>query len=407
MFKKTLVAAAVAGVSIGFVQAANVEVYGVIDTGLAYTNTDATYDYYNDAKDVRVDEDEFRMDSGNNSASRVGIRGSEDLGNGMQVLFKLENGFKADDGSMSTDGTIFDREASLGLRTSYGTLYAGRMSTLISDTGTAGFFGVMASPFGSGWSDNIAGHTMVFANYTTRMDNVLTYVSPDFSGLTVYAQYAMGENGVENKSAANRYAALGAEYKTGAFDFGALVDWTNKSTKSATYTLGGVERTEEASNIDDAVTVSLAGSYDCGFAKTYLAVQYYNNASDVAGIMQKSYESSAIGDIEDAVSVRLNGTQLDGYGVHLGTQFDAVGGTFKFGVGYADGDGTGFGDGYPDLDVKAYTASLGFEYPLSKRTLLYTGAGYVKAELDMGTDRGTLTHEYEGIDVVGGLVHRF
>lgn len=407
MFKKTLVAAAVAGVSIGFVQAANVEVYGVIDTGLAYTNTDATYDYYNDAKDVRVDEDEFRMDSGNNSASRVGIRGSEDLGNGMQVLFKLENGFKADDGSMSTDGTIFDREASLGLRTSYGTLYAGRMSTLISDTGTAGFFGVMASPFGSGWSDNIAGHTMVFANYTTRMDNVLTYVSPDFSGLTVYAQYAMGENSVENKSAANRYAALGAEYKTGAFDFGALVDWTNKSTKSATYTLGGVERTEEASNIDDAVTVSLAGSYDCGFAKTYLAVQYYNNASDVAGIMQKSYESSAIGDIEDAVSVRLNGTQLDGYGVHLGTQFDAVGGTFKFGVGYADGDGTGFGDGYPDLDVKAYTASLGFEYPLSKRTLLYTGAGYVKAELDMGTDRGTLTHEYEGIDVVGGLVHRF
>lgn len=264
----------------------------------------------------------------------------------------------------------------------------------------------MASPFGSGWSDNIAGHTMVFANYTTRMDNVLTYVSPDLSGLTVYAQYAMGENGVENKSAANRYAALGAEYKIGAFDFGALVDWTNKSTKGATYTLGGVERTEKAEDIDDAFTVSLAGSYDCGFAKTFLAVQYYNNASDVAGIMQKSYESSAIGDIEDVVAVRLNATELDGYGVHLGTQFDVVGGTVKFGVGYSDGDGTGF-DGYPDLDVKAYTASLGYEYPLSKRTLLYTGAGYVKAELDMGTDRGTLTHEYEGIDFVGGLVHRF
>lgn len=174
----------------------------------------------------------------------------------------------------------------------------------------------------------------------------------------------------------------------------------------ALFTLGGVERTEKAEDIDDAFTVSLAGSYDCGFAKTFLAVQYYNNASDVAGIMQKSYESSAIGDIEDVVAVRLNATELDGYGVHLGTQFDVVGGTVKFGVGYSDGDGTGF-DGYPDLDVKAYTASLGYEYPLSKRTLLYTGAGYVKAELDMGTDRGTLTHEYEGIDFVGGLVHRF
>ena len=50
----------------------------------------------------------------------------------------------------------------------------------------------MASAFGSGWSDNIAGHTFVMADYVSRRDNVLTYVSPEFAGTTLYAQYAMG-----------------------------------------------------------------------------------------------------------------------------------------------------------------------------------------------------------------------
>jgi len=48
------------------------------------------------------------------------------------------------------------------------------------------------------------------ANYSSRYDNTIAYVSPEFAGVTIYAQYAMGDTN-ENKASNDRYAALGAE----------------------------------------------------------------------------------------------------------------------------------------------------------------------------------------------------
>lgn len=67
------------------------------------------------------------------------------------------------------------------------------MGTLVSDAGSVGFYGSMASALATGWSDNIAGHNAVMANYSM-----------------IYAQYAMGDTN-ENKASNDRYAALGAE----------------------------------------------------------------------------------------------------------------------------------------------------------------------------------------------------
>ena len=50
----------------------------------------------------------------------------------------------------------------------------------------------------------------VMANYSSRYDNTIAYVSPEFAGVTIYAQYAMGDTN-ENKVSNDRYAALGAE----------------------------------------------------------------------------------------------------------------------------------------------------------------------------------------------------
>ena len=68
----------------------------------------------------------------------------------------------------------------------------------------------MASALATGWSDNIAGYNAVMANYSSRYDNMIAYVSPEFAGVTIYAQYAMGDTN-ENKASNYRYAALGAE----------------------------------------------------------------------------------------------------------------------------------------------------------------------------------------------------
>ena len=88
--KKTLAAMAVLSAFAGSAFAADVTVYGVVDLGLNYQHqkvgdADAT--------------DKLTQYSGQNSGSRFGLKGTEDLGNGYKVGFNLENSFKADDGA--------------------------------------------------------------------------------------------------------------------------------------------------------------------------------------------------------------------------------------------------------------------------------------------------------------------
>ena len=404
MFKKTILIAALGAISAG-AYAADVELYGVVDTGLKYTH-EKWQEKSAAGKDTEKDQS-FTMESGTNSATRFGLRGSEDLGNGLKVGFKLENGFSSDTGALG-ENRIFGREASVNVSGDFGTVYAGRMGILRSDTGSVGFYGAMASAFGSGWSDNIAGHTFVMADYVSRRDNVLTYVSPEFAGTTLYAQYAMGGDdkiGSENKTTADRYAAIGAKWAGGPFEVGALVDWQNKSNRDVTinnYTLP-----RGSYSIKDAYTVNLAGSYDCGFAKTYLALQYFKDANDGAGLISEVASTYSANDAAQVMRLLT----VTGYGVHLSTAFDALGGSWKAGIGYMDGDADlhvadtkGFNG-----DVKAYTASVGYEYALSKRTMVYTGMGYTQRELDVTfTDaQGNSKDTVKGFDFAMGLVHRF
>ena len=402
MFKKTILVAGLGAISAG-AYAADVELYGVVDTGLKYTH-EKWQEKSAAGKDTEKDQS-FTMESGTNSATRFGLRGSEDLGNGLKVGFKLENGFSSDTGALG-ENRIFGREASVNVSGDFGTVYAGRMGILRSDTGSVGFYGAMASAFGSGWSDNIAGHTFVMADYVSRRDNVLTYVSPEFAGTTLYAQYAMGGDdkiGSENKTTADRYAAIGAKWAGGPFEVGALVDWQNKSNRDVTIGQNTLPRT--VYSIKDAYTVNLAGSYDCGFAKTYLALQYFKDANDVAGLIPKA--ASIIS--ADAAAQVMRLLTVTGYGVHLSTAFDALGGSWKAGIGYMDGDADlHFADtkGF-NGDVKAYTASVGYEYALSKRTMVYTGMGYTQRELDMTYDQENSKDTVKGFDFAMGLVHRF
>ena len=89
MFKKSLIAVAVLGATAFSVQAADVTMYGKVDTGLQFKTNEVT-----EGNQTVTDTDTFSMENGLNSASRFGIKGSEDLGNGMKVSFQLENGFK-------------------------------------------------------------------------------------------------------------------------------------------------------------------------------------------------------------------------------------------------------------------------------------------------------------------------
>lgn len=61
------------------------------------------------------------MTSGNFAGSRLGLKCSEDQGNGLSVGFILENGSSSDSGALGKDGSIFNRESQIYLKTRFGT----------------------------------------------------------------------------------------------------------------------------------------------------------------------------------------------------------------------------------------------------------------------------------------------
>ena len=114
--KKTLAAVAVLGAFAGSALAADVQLYGIVDTGVGYNHVDVdswdgvTIPGADDATAYSfADSDSFSMMSGQASGSRFGFKGTEDLGNGLTVGFILENGFTTDDGADTSN--FFNRES--------------------------------------------------------------------------------------------------------------------------------------------------------------------------------------------------------------------------------------------------------------------------------------------------------
>ena len=139
--KKTLAAVAVLGAFAGSALAADVQLYGIVDEGLAYSHVDL--DGTADATDS------FSMNSGMQSGSRFGFKGTEDLGNGLTVGFVLENGFSADTGA--DNDTFFDREASLFIQGGFGKLAFGKIGSINCGTSSWAQIGVLSAFGTSNW----------------------------------------------------------------------------------------------------------------------------------------------------------------------------------------------------------------------------------------------------------------
>ena len=372
MFKKSLVAVAVLGAAAFSAQAADVTLYGVVDYGFNWTQ-----------KDVQGEKtDSFGLVSGQNAGSRFGLKGVEDLGNGYKVGFNLENGFNADDGTLGNGGRLFGREALAFVQSGWGELAFGRTGALDAGTGRYNLMGSGASAMGTGWQD-VGNSTDIFLGTGDRMDNTVTYQSPNFAGLTVYAQASLkkdkDQTGVEGSSNTDRYYALGAKYAVGGFNAGLVVSQTDyaRPTLNAASNKDG----------DDALVVSAFTNYDFGFVKPMVAVQYWD------------------GGLEDKDSkVTFRDKLTKGYGVMVGATAPVFGGKLYTTVGYND-----YADDAVDpktYDGNNFVVGAGYEYSLSKRTMLYTAAGYKQAELDY-VAAGTDTVKTKTTQVMAGMVHKF
>ena len=112
--KKSLLALAVLGTLAGVASAqSSVTIYGRVDESFA--------------KPVGT-KDKQIADNGGAGGSRLGFKGTEDLGNGLSALFRFEHGFYPDDGTAASSSAFWNRYAMVGLSsTKFGTLSLGRL----------------------------------------------------------------------------------------------------------------------------------------------------------------------------------------------------------------------------------------------------------------------------------------
>jgi predicted porin len=177
--QKKIIALAVAGLMSGtaFAQS-NVEIYGIIDMGYANSS-------HGQAGTKSL------VQSGMLSDSRLGFRGTEDLGGGMKANFNFEHGLNVDTGDATTATTattaangFWARTATVGLSGNFGAVNLGRQYTPI--------FNVMAASDVSINSAIVSDFAATQA--TARSSNSIKYTSPNFSGFTAQVLWASGEN---------------------------------------------------------------------------------------------------------------------------------------------------------------------------------------------------------------------
>ena len=387
MFKKSLAALAVLGAAAGYASAADVTLFGVVDTGLIYTHQS-----FDDSKEADVNK--FSMDSGVSSASRFGLKGTEELGNGLKVGFKLENGFQSDSGALKSEKRIFDREASVSVYSDFGTLSMGRMGGVGSGAGTYDLVLATADAFDGG-DNNVFG----FAT-SDRYDNMVTYQTPKFAGMQATVQYsfkeASGAEGREGSSAVNRYASAGL---TG--NFGAL------NTVLA-YEFQNYDSVGDNGREKDGHIVYLGGNYDCGFAKTFVMGQYFKGIklSSVTALgMLDDYDVNEDDTLLDVADAAYN-EGAKGYGLHIGTIVPISNGDLTVGAYYVDGTGETSKANVEERDFDYMGLATKYEYRLSKRTSVYLGAGFYKATID-ATSAGNDDIEQKVGEVYTGLTHAF
>lgn len=374
---KQIFIAALAAASAAGASAADVTVYGVINTGLSYTRTEA---------EQGKTTDSFVMDSGNYLGSRVGLKGEEDLGNGFAAGFVLENGFSSDTGTLSDDGRIFGREASLYIRSDrWGTLRFGRMTVMTGSTGTSSLMAGRFSAMSTGWGI-VYGHNAVFTGTFGRMDNMLMYSTPKFGGLQLHVQYSSGidtvneKNGTENKGSSTRYMAAGFQYFSGPFSL-----------------IGVADSYRYADTQDDpAFTANLGAAYDFEAVKVFLAGQWFQ---DMRRLGKAPVDSSIAG-----ASVFGSSVAKDGFALNAGANVPLAGGTLHTALGFMDAERSNDAS----LSMTRWTLSAGYELPLSKRTVVYAGAGWMLDRYDdFGAAYKASNENASNYGVTFGLSHRF
>ncbi|WP_454674167.1 porin [Achromobacter pestifer] len=222
----------------------SVTLYGLIDLGLEYERQ----------RQDSGASSRIGMKDGTQSGSRWGLRGVEDLGNGYSVVFRLESGFHASDGTQG-QGRQFGRWAYLGLIGGFGELRAGRQQVL-SDS-----WGGISSPFGTGWAGAASSVTSGFNDgdfgASGRVNNSLIYRTPTWQGWQAGLGYSFSSHDADRFATADhdRVLTAGLRYRAGPFSTALTYERLNPDAS--------------ASNLKRATNTQLGAYYDFDWVKVH------------------------------------------------------------------------------------------------------------------------------------------
>lgn len=188
----------------------SVTLYGALDAGFGYTSNQAVQQSRASVGTPAVyrNHSQVGFTSGTWYGDRFGLKGREDLGSGNAAVFQLENGFDIGSGKLGSSGTMFNRQAFVGLSSNrYGTLTMGRQYDPIVDLVEP----VGPTPLLTGMGAH-PGDIDDFDN-SLRINNSVKYTSPTVGGFTAEALYGFGGQAGSVKQK-NTYGA-GVSYMNG------------------------------------------------------------------------------------------------------------------------------------------------------------------------------------------------
>ena len=318
--KKFATLAVFAAISATASAQSSVTLFGVLDVNARY---------------VKNGDLKLKSLSGNGiNTSRLGVRGTEDLGDGLKAGFWLETGLNVDTGTQSDSTRFWNRRATVSLLGNFGEVRLGRdytpTYTGYSDYDVFGDNGIAASSkFESALGVSRDGNTSTTSTgQGTRSDNMVSYFTPgNLGGFYGRASVAAGEG-----TAGKKYYGGRAGYAAGPLDV---------SASYGQYTVAPLAG-------DDKFKIADVGaSYDFGVVK---ATGYYT---------QSKFASQKIASYSIGAIVPIGVGQLKAAYTHANAS-----GTDALGASVDANDANQF--------------AVGYIYNLSKRTAIYTTAAYVK-----------------------------
>jgi predicted porin len=291
----------------------------------------------------------IRLDSGVTGGSRIGFKGVEDLGGGMKAAFQLETGYCADSAQGAPNfctgsNQFMGRQAHGDLTGAFGAISAGRQYSL-------GFNNLSTiDPFGTGFAGQV---NNIVDPSGIRLNNSATYSTPTIGGVTASAEIAFGEQ--TGNWQANRETGAGLTYASGpayaGFTFYDVSNANGNGAARKNYLFGG--------------------TYDLGVVKLHALVQKSTGPTSLDVL-----------DLMAGATIPVAGGQVLASYIHHNDRTSA--------------------------DKDANQLGVGYLYPLSKRTSVYTAYARIQNQHGAAFTVGNATATGTGDKAFNlGVVHNF